>query len=180
MASNTQNTNKPPPKPAIIAPPASDTNWMLALGTNTIPDSTAAGRIHGKDFIVERATFQNGSLTLREGAKGGMEFGAIINFSGAQPEEMSDRTINITTNVDKAAKITFRYKDDSGTVQKPNFDNGYALRLEFGTLANNRLPGKIYLCTPDDEKSYLMGSFNADARKPKPKPPQQNAAPKAQ
>ena len=43
------------------------------------------------------------------------------------------------------------------------------MRLEFGTLANNKLPGKIYLCLPDDEKSYLMGSFNANASKPKPK-----------
>jgi hypothetical protein len=45
------------------------------------------------------------------------------------------------------------------------------MRLEFGALEKNHLPGKIYLCTPDDEKSYLVGSFNADARKPKPKKP---------
>ena len=129
---------------------------------------------------MERAGFQNGSLTLREGTRGAVEFGAIINFSGAQPEDLSGKTIDVTTNAEKAAKVTLRYKDDSGTVQKPNFDAGYALRLEFGALANNRLPGKIYLCLPDDEKSYLVGTFNADARKPKPKPPQQNAAPKAQ
>src|SRR5712672_1065602 len=28
-----------PEKPAAIAPPASDTNWMLSLDTNAIPDS---------------------------------------------------------------------------------------------------------------------------------------------
>jgi hypothetical protein len=83
----------------------------------------------------------------------------------------------VTTNAEKAAKVTLRWKDETGTVQKPGFDGGYALRLQFGTLANNRLPGKIQLCLPDPEKSYLLGSFNANASKPKPKP-EQKAPPK--
>lgn len=162
-------TNKPE-KPAVIAPPASDVNWMLSLGTNAIPDSPVAGRIHGQDFIVERASFQNGSLMLRAGTHGPVEFAAFINFSGAQPEALSGQIINVTTNADKAARVSLRWKDDGGTVQKVNYEDSYALRLEFGQLANNRLPGKIYLCAPDTEKSYLLGTFNADARKPKPKP----------
>ena len=92
-----------------------------------------------------------------------------INFSGAQPEALSGKTINVTTNADKAAPVTLRWKD-GGQAAKANYDDGYALRLEFGALANNRLPGKIYLCRRTTEKSYLMGTFNADARKPKPKP----------
>jgi len=167
----TQTPPKTPPKPAVVAPPANDSNWTLALATNDIPDSTAAGRIHGQDFIVERTTLQNGTLTLRAGTHGSLEFGVQINFEGATPEALSGKTINITTNVDKAAKITFRWKDASGTVQRESYDDSYAMRLELGSLANNRLPGKIYLCTPDDAKSYLLGSFNADARKPKPKAP---------
>jgi hypothetical protein len=170
-----------PPKPPLVAPPASDTNWMLALNTNGIPALPVAGRIHGKDFIVERAAFQNGSLTLRWGTRGGMEFGAIINFSGAQPEELAGKTINVTTNAEKAARVTLRWKDTDGKVQKENYDGDYALHLEFGALEKNRLPGKIYLCLPDDEKSYLLGTFNADARKPKPKQnPASSGAPKTQ
>jgi hypothetical protein len=162
---------KKPEKPAAVAPPASDTNWMLSLGTNAIPDSPVAGRIHGQDFVVERATFQNGSLMLRNGTHGPVEFAAFINFSGAPAEALSGQTINVTTNADKAAKVSFRWKDEAGAVQKANFDDSYALRLEFGVLANNRLPGKIYLCAPDEDKSYLLGTFNADAHKPKPKTP---------
>jgi hypothetical protein len=37
--------------------------------------------------------------------------------------------------------------------------NGYALRLEFGADKDGRIPGKIYLCLPDDRKSWLAGSF---------------------
>ena len=162
-------TNAAPAKPAVIAPPASDANWSLALGTNAIPDSPVAGRIHGQDFIVERAYFSNGALTLRAGTKGPVEFGSFVHFGGAQAESLSGQSINITADTDKAAKVSYRWKDAAGTVQKPVFESGYAMRLEFGTLANNHLPGKIYLCTPDAEKSYLLGSFNATVAKPKPK-----------
>jgi hypothetical protein len=160
------------PKPIIVAPPASDTNWMLALGVATIPGTPVAGRIHGQDFIVERTYFQNGTLTLRAGTRGPVESGCMINFGGALAEALAGQTINVTTNADKAARVTLRWKDGDQQ-SKDSIDSGYALRLEFGALANNRLPGKIYLCTPDPEKSYLMGTFNADARKPKPKPPKQ-------
>ena len=170
-ADGAQSKKAKPETPAVVAPHASDTNWMLALGSNAIPDSPVAGRIHGPDFIVERATFQNGVLMLRAGTRGPVEFGVQINFSGAPPEALSGKNLNVTTNADKAARVSLRWKDAAGTVQRENYEDSYALRLEFGELANNRLPGKIYLCLPDAEKSYLLGSFNADARKPRPKPP---------
>lgn len=160
-----------PEKPAVVAPPADDQLWMMTLETNAIADSPVAGRIHGQNFIMERANFQNGTLTLRYGTKGSLEFGAQINFSGAQPESVSGKTLNILADTNKVARVTVRWKDEAGAVQKQNFESNYALRLEFGPLANNRLPGKIWLCLPDAEKSYLFGSFNADARKPKPKTP---------
>ena len=163
---------KAPEKPAPVAPPASDANWTLAPGTNAIADSPVAGRIHAQDFIVERASFStNGTLTLRGGTTKQFEFGCAVNFGGAQAESLAGQTLNVMPDADQAAKITLRWKDASGAVQKENFTNGYAMRLEFGVLANNRLPGKIYLCLPDMEKSYLLGSFNADARKPRPKAP---------
>lgn len=164
-------TNAAPAKPAVIAPHASDTNWMLTLDTNAIADATVAGRIHGQDFIIERASFQNGVLTLRAGTRGPFEFGLQISFSGAQPEAMAGKNLNILADTNKSARVTLRWKDSADTVQKENYDDSYAMRLEFGDLVNNRLPGKIYLCTPDTEKSYVMGSFSADARKPKPKAP---------
>jgi hypothetical protein len=162
---------KPVEPPPPVAPPANDANWSLTLGTNAITDAPVAGRIHAQDFITERATFQSGSLMVRAGTKGTVEFGAFVHFGGAQAESLSGQTINVTTDADRAARVQLRWKEAGGEVQRKDFTNGYAMRLEFGVLANNRLPGKIYLCLPDAEKSYLLGSFNADARKPKPKAP---------
>ncbi len=157
----------PAPKPVVAAPPANDTNWMLDLTAAVLPDTPAAGRLHGQDFIVDRAVFQNGTLTFRAGTRGTVESGVLINFMGAPAESLSGQSLNVTTNADKAASVVLRWMDD-GQQKKGSFDNGYALRLDFGQPLGNRLPGKIYLCTPDDEKSYLAGAFIADLRKPKP------------
>lgn len=167
---NAPTAANPPPKPALVAPSASDTNWMLVLGTNAIPDTPVAGRIHGRDFIMERAIYQNGTLTLRYGSRGAVDFGVTINFGSAPPESLSGKTINVAEDAVLAARVTLCWKEDN-VIMKATFTNGYALRLEFGPLANNKLPGKIYLCTPDPEKSYLLGSFRADARKPNPPQP---------
>ncbi len=163
-----KTTPAPPPAPA--APPANDAFWSLAP-TNAIPDSPVAGRIHAQDFIVERAMFRDGALTLRTGTKGAVEFGVSVNFAGAQVESLAGQSIKVMSDAERAARVQLRWKDAAGEVQRADFTNGYALRLEFGTLLNSRLPGKMYLCTPDAEKSYLLGSFIADARKPKPKAP---------
>jgi hypothetical protein len=158
---------KPAPKPVVVAPPASDTNWILSLDGMDFPPTAAAGRIHGKDFIVERANLStNGTLTIRNGTRGPAEFGLTINFSGARAEALAGQTINIASNVDKAARVTLRWRDDTGA-QHESFDSGYAMRLEFGAEANSRIPGKIYLCTPDEMKSYVAGTFNVEIRRPK-------------
>jgi DNA-directed RNA polymerase subunit RPC12/RpoP len=176
VASNaTEETNQvpaktpKPPKPALVAPPANGTNWMLSLdGMTNFPDATAAGRIHGQDFIVERASLQNGTLTLRAGRSGAVTFGVEINFGGAQPEALAGQSLNIATNAPMAARITLHWLDDGQSAME-DLEGGYALRLDFGQLAGNRLSGKIYFCAPDEMKSYVAGNFNAQIRKPKPK-----------
>jgi DNA-directed RNA polymerase subunit RPC12/RpoP len=163
----TQVRSKPTPPP-LVAPPASDTNWMLDLAAAVIPGSTAAGRIHGQDFIVERAILQNGTLTLRTGRGGPVESGVIINFGGAPPESLAGQSLNIATNADRAAGVMLRWRDGDQQ-SKAAMTNGYALKLVFGQLSGNHLPGKIYLCAPDETKSYIAGTFNADIRRPRPK-----------
>ncbi|MGB8369593.1 MAG: hypothetical protein ACLPYZ_10720 [Limisphaerales bacterium] len=153
----------PPPKPVVVAPPANDASWMLDLAAVTIPDSTVAGRIHGRDFICDRAILQGGLLTLR----GATDLGAMINFGGVLPEALTGQSINVATNAEKAARVILRWKEGNLSLRE-NFTNGYALRIEFGLLDNNHLPGKVYLCTPDAEKSYITGNFNAEIRKPRP------------
>ena len=160
-------TNKAPAKPALVAPPANDTNWLMNLATAEIPDGPAVGRIHGEDFITERAYLQNGTLTLRAGRSGPMTFGFQVNFGGVQPEGLAGQSLNITTNAPMAARVILNWQDGDHAA-KEILQGGYAMRLNFEQVNGNRLSGRIYFCAPDDMKSYVMGTFNAEIRKPKP------------
>jgi len=159
--------NQARPRPAPVAPTANDANWMLKLDTAAIPDSTAAGRIHGQNFIVEHASLQNGTLTLRYGTRGAVTLGVLINLGGAQPESMAGQSVNVATNAPTPARITLIWQD-GGKTARQNLDGGYALRLNFGQVSGTRLSGKIYFCAPDETKSYVAGTFNVDIRKPRP------------
>jgi hypothetical protein len=150
-----------PTNTAMVAPMADDSNWLLNLQGVAIPDSVAAGRIHGQDFLVERAVFSHGALILRTGRKGPVTFGVTINFNGAQPAVLAGKNLNILADTNKSALVTLHWEDDDANA-RGSYDINYALRLEFGALTNRHLPGRIYLCTPDPQKSYVMGTFDAD------------------
>jgi hypothetical protein len=161
-----------PSKPtniAAVAPMADDSNWLLNLQGVAIPDSVAAGRIHGQDFLVERAVFSHGALILRTGRKGPVTFGVTINFNGAQPVALAGKNLNILADTNKSALVTLHWEDDDANA-RGSYDINYALRLEFGALTNRHLPGRIYLCTPDPQKSYVMGTFDADVPVSKSQP----------
>ncbi len=157
----------PPPKktvPVMVAPPSNETNWTLNLKGRKIPDALAAGRIEGQDFVCQRATFQNGNLMLHNG-----ELGLQVFFGRATtPDQLAGKSINVSTNTTAAARVVLRWQDGDQAMREA-FTNQYAMLLNFGQLANNRMSGQIYICTSDDKKSYVSGTFDAEIRKPKPK-----------
>jgi DNA-directed RNA polymerase subunit RPC12/RpoP len=143
--------------------PASDTNWTFTLDGLSIPDTAAAGWVHGQQFTCDRAIYStNGTLTVRSG----QDLNVAISFNGAQASVFAGKSINVKTNTDRTVRVMLHWRDDSQNGRE-NYDGGYALRLEFGAVAGNRLPGKIYLVTPDAEKSYVAGTFNAEVRRPR-------------
>ena len=55
-----------------------------------------------------------------------------------------------------------------GERKSETFRKGYAMKFEFGGITNNVIPGKIFLCLPDEHKSWVAGTFNAEIRRPFP------------
>lgn len=166
-------------KPEKTNAPPSNVEWKLDLADVKIPDANVAGRIHGRDFNYQRAFLQGGHLSLRHGSSGLTDLGVGIYLFAKAAEDLGGQTVNIDTNRDRGPRVQLRWKDDAqGRME--NFTNGYAMRLEFGPVANGRISGKIYLSTPDDEKSAIAGVFDAEIRKPtppKPKAPNQKPKP---
>ena len=153
----------------MIAPPANDTNWTLDLGAAVIPAATAAGRIHGINFISARALLEGGTLTLRWPSHGTPDQSLSVYLHAHESADLAGQTINIPNDFTNAPRVRLRWKGDEPKVRSQDFGKGYALKIAFGELAGNRLPGTIYLSTPDDEKSYVAGTFDAEIHRPEPK-----------
>jgi hypothetical protein len=144
-----------------------------------VPTNPANGRILGREFTLRHASIQNGSLSLWQGAKWPPEVGVGVLLPKRPSQEYAGKHFLIPTNfTGKAPRVILRTKDDQQQAVAVNVDTGYALRLEFEPVADGHLPGRVYLCTPDEAKSVVVGRFRAEIRvppPPKPRPPKSPA-----
>lgn len=155
-------------KAAAEAAKPKKANWTLDLTNAKFPDRPATGKYRGTEFTVELAVFQSGRLILLETNITPRQFAIPVPLRTG--ETLSGKTIEVTsTNTSIVPQITLTWKDEGSNVpSKEVFSKGYAMKLEFGTVAEGRLPGKIYLCVPDAEKSFVAGNFHIGSGQPAP------------
>jgi len=160
------NAVAPPSAPSWAAP---DPRWRLDLAGAQIPTNAASGRIRGRAFQLQRATIQNGTLALRQGPSWPPEVGVTILLPPRPAQDYAGKQFLIPPDyAGKAPRIVLRTKDAAQKEITQSVTAGYAMKLEFGQIAEGTLPGRIYLCTPDEAKSVVVGSFTAEIRKPPP------------
>jgi len=148
-------------KPSSVA-------WRKDLKGVKIPDVSAGGMIHGEVFFVESSKIENGILTIRDG-KDFFPDHAVTIFLFLKGESPEGKSYNIaSTSGFGSPHIHMKWRPKNSKTPKSRvFMKGYSMRLEFGKTQDGKLPGKIYLCMPDEMKSYLAGSFTAIAKKEK-------------
>ena len=148
--------------------------WTLDLTNTVFPDRTAAGEIHGKDFVCRRAVFQSGLLMLRSSP--GRDAEAAVNifvstngFSTNAAEIPEGRSFEVVANhAGFAPGVSLFWREGDMRITEM-FTNGFAMKLEFGAVSSNKLPGRIYLCLPDEAKSCIAGTFTAEIRNAQPR-----------
>jgi hypothetical protein len=174
-------TNAPassPTAPIVLNtayPVPTNINWTLDLTNAVAPDSVAAGRIHGSGFLCEKAVLRGGLLTLSQGEKSPWDLAMTLHLFARQGEELSGKTVEIAPDRPRAPRVVLRWKDEQQQPASETIASGYALKLAFGQATNSHITGQIYLCLPDDSKSFVAGTFDAEIRKP---PPPKSGAPK--
>ncbi len=138
--------------------------WNLNLNGVEIPTAPLSGRIHGQAFKMDRIAYQGGFLKFQQGSgfMADLEMDAVLFVAVTQ---LPGKTFNF--NADKAfgmrPHIYMQWKEGTNNRSQKSWINNYALRLEFGQVQNGKIPGKIYLCVPDAEKSFIRGTFELPA-----------------
>ncbi len=143
-------------------------SWTLDLTNAVFPDTAAAGRIHGSGFFCEKAVLRGGQLILAQGKTFPWDLGLALRLIARQGEELSHKTVEITPDRPHALQVVLRWKDEQQHAATETIDHGYLLKVAFGQATNGRMPGQIYICLPDEAKSFVAGAFDAEIKKPTP------------
>jgi hypothetical protein len=167
---------KPPREEVRLEPPKAETpgqpeykgtnRWTLDLAGVEFPDAPVSGSIHRRAFELDRATLTVSNLSLRVGDGGPVELGVNVVFFNRQAEELSGKSAEVKPTDPTAPRVVLHWLEPERRMQV--FHDGYAMKIEFGTISNNVIPGKIFLCLPDGGESWVAGTFRAEIRKPFP------------
>lgn len=150
------------PSNPLSSATTNDPAWKLDLTGVTIPDKPVAGRINGRVFNSQGATLKGGALTFRQGPTELPELGMRITLFVREGGELAGKSINVETNHTKAPNVVFGWRDDPQQPMLLDTPPDYALRLQFGEVVGDHLPGKIYFCATDEAKSWVVGTFDAE------------------
>jgi len=153
----------PPPPPAVA--------WELDTAKHAIPTAPPGGKIAGAAFTPE-AEFQGDTLKFRVLTKdGNIDRAVSIQLPPARAKTAADG-LSLTIKADQVPgpdvpRVTTEFPPPkAGEPGAMEFANGYALTLELGKRAAGKLPGKLYLSLPGDEKEVVAGTFVADWIRP--------------
>ncbi len=158
---------EPAQVPAVAADPASAGTpaWLDDAGAATIPNAAAGGLLGGRPFVVRQATLENGILQLADSDEFIADNRFLVFLFLDKGQVPQGRTFAVGKKRDfHNPHVHIAWKDAGGKTQSDAYMDQYTMKLEFGTYADGRLPGKLYLCLPDTLQSRVAGSFNAEVR----------------
>lgn len=136
-----------------------NSTWTTDLHQMTIPAQTVGGTFFGNNFQFRRAYFRNGAVRIVSANRAYLEIrnlGATIDGKSYQVQTKD------APNAIPHLMLTW----PEGVLEPTAFlTRGYAMKLEFGPVANGTTTGKIYVCLPDNSKSWLAGTFPVEMPK---------------
>lgn len=177
---------KDDPKPDVPTPPpqppAPTAAWEMDPAKHLIPTAPPAGKVAGAAFAPE-AEFQGDTLRFRVADKDGAERAVSLTFTADKAKAVAGG-LKLTVRPDQLAGPdvpTVLIESPPPKAGAPagvtQLANGYALTLDLGKRASGKLPGKVYLSLPGDEKDFLAGTFAADWVRPTTELPGPDDAP---
>jgi hypothetical protein len=162
---------RPPAEPvrpvaAVVNSPAVEpvtTGWSSDINMVSFPDQPVDGKLHGMDFNLKSAILHAANLRLT--AESGLELEILGLDEPAEGQSYQIQPADAGAN--PHVKLTW---NEDGVVQSATFAKGYGMKLQFGLAKNRRVSGKIYLCLPDNSKSWVAGTFELRLPKAAAKP----------
>ncbi len=164
----TVSNDNPPMEPvqpviAVTTPPQMEpaaAGWTSDVSKAAFPDHPVEGKVHGMHFALKSATLRGANLRFNSENGPSLEIFGLDQPVAGQSCEIQPADSSANPRV----KLTWNEGD---VIQSATYGKGYGMKLQFAQVVNRKVSGKIYLCLPDDSRSYVAGTF--EVRIPKPK-----------
>jgi hypothetical protein len=153
----------PPPPPRPDPPPGSIPEYhQLDPANHTIPARPVFARFGGRQYGPE-AMIRENKLVFRQGKT---TTDLEVEIELPKGREMPDglRLVVHPEQQGDVPQLTVKTRGRGKGEPEAKQIEKYALTLELGARNKDGLPGKVYLCLPDPEKSYLIGWFEAELK----------------
>jgi hypothetical protein len=141
------------PTPKKKVEEESKAHWTMDMNSMKFPKGPASGKVAGNEFKLESVKYDGATLNIKE--QGGR--GQFIIFLFLDKGETLDGkifTISPDMRNNKVPHVHIHARTKAWALS-----NNYAMRLEFGATKDGKTAGKIYLCLPDDDKTYIAGTI---------------------
>ena len=156
VATNNPPAESVPAETTAAGSPAVESGnagWTSDLSSISFPGHPASGKLHGLDFVLTNAQFRGGDLRIRSAN------GLMLDVYRLGTNVESRNYFIETGDVARASPHVRITWSEGGVVQTATFTKGFAMKLQFGPAANRTMSGKIYLCLPDEARSWVAGTF---------------------
>jgi hypothetical protein len=179
VKASTENQGGVRPSEPGKQPKGPEIGWNADVKKLVIPNTGLAGKVHGQPFVPDKVKVENGNLTMRRGTDFFADQEVNILLFLKEGEKLDGKTFEVASGSGFGSPhIQLHYKVAGENFPKVDmFMEKYAMKLEFGKESDDKLPGKIYLCTPDEAKSYVAGTFVAEVMTDPSSPPRPSDAP---
>jgi hypothetical protein len=149
--------------------PAVPVVWTLELETARVPEANVNGSLAGAAFGAETVrvdTVPNAQvLRLTQGPLLSPDRELLVYLPLKPGETLNGYSLTVSKEMASGTvpRVTKRWKaSPGGPLQMKSFASGYALKLEFGQMAQGVVPGKVFIALPDPEQTVAAGTFKAD------------------
>jgi hypothetical protein len=147
---------------------------------HVVPEAPATGRLSGKSFTLDRVELEGNRLVFRQGKEFFADLSVEVMLDDkTKPREGFKLVVRPDQKwTDGVPMLHVSTGGGKGNVPDTKFvSDGYSLTLELGKADKGKSAGKVYLCLPDAQKSYLAGTFTAERRRSFSEPPGEEELP---
>lgn len=140
--------------------------WTTNFAQLQLVEQALVGRIHGWDFEGNRAQWRGTKLILQQrGGAGTRSLDVELDLPVKGGELVPGKSFEASHDQGAFPKpVRIQWEDDERQKHSRHFSSDYLVRLEITAVSETHVSGRIHLCLPDGEQSWVAGRFDAQIR----------------